>query len=255
MTIVRCAAGLAAVVSAMLVQATVIGPLVYPVPVSLPLLVVVGVAVLSGPSTGIALGFGAGLLADLSSRHPVGMLALTWLGAGIVAGIVGGLVMEPSRVHPSVRGAATRRRPYRPGRRRVREPRFGPSDAGPGGMSRWRAQGLLTGLISVAATGVGMLALAATGSADLAVPGALVLLVPAGLLDAMLAVPLVALIRIVLTSPALRPVVAVRLGGATTVATATTVIPATVTASTVTPSAVTPSAVTAFTDTRTAEPR
>ena len=95
MTIVRCAAGLAAVVSAMLVQATVVGPLVYPVPVSLPLLVVVGVALLCGPSTGIAIGFGAGLLADLTANHPVGLLALSWLGAGVVAGIVGGLVEIP----------------------------------------------------------------------------------------------------------------------------------------------------------------
>ena len=109
MTIVRCAAGLAAIVSAMLVQATLVGPLVYPVPVSLPLILVVGVAVLSGPSTGIALGFGAGLLGDLTSHHPVGVLALTWLGAGVVAGLLGGVVMAPGHVSASGRRPSARR--------------------------------------------------------------------------------------------------------------------------------------------------
>jgi hypothetical protein len=203
MTIVRAAAGLAAVVSAMLVQATVIGPLVYPVPVSLPLLVVVGVAVLSGPSTGIALGFGAGLLADLTSHHPVGLNALSWMGAGIVAGILGGLVLDPGEVNRSS---------LRPKRSRRSHP-FGAATAG---MSRWRAQGLLTGLISVAATGFGLLALVVIGSANLSAadqtgPGAIALLIPAGLLDAMLAVPLLALIRAMLASPALRPAVPARL--------------------------------------------
>jgi hypothetical protein len=210
MTIVRCVAGLAAVVSAMLVQATLVGPLTYPVPVSLPLLVVVGVAVLSGPSTGIALGFGAGLLADLTSHHPIGLLAVTWLGAGIVAGIVGGLVIDPGQAnHPVARSTRTAR-----ARSRKR------SDTGfgsaPEGMSRWRAQGLLTGLVGVAATGFAMLALDVIGalnisSADQSGPGALLLLIPAGLIDAMLAVPLLALIRFMLASPALRPAVSIRL--------------------------------------------
>ena len=232
MTIVRCAAGLAAVLSAVLVQATVVGPLVYPVPVSLPLLVVVAVAVLCGPSTGIALGFGAGLLADLSSRHPVGLLALTWLGAGIIAGIVGGVVVEPARVNES----GPRARALRPRRRQRRGSSVRPSDAAPGGMSRWRAQGLLAGAISVAATGFALLALAALGSADQAVPGALVLLIPAGLVDAMLAVPVLAAARFVLASPALRPVVAVGLGAATP----PTVIPSTAIPSTVIPSTAIP---------------
>lgn len=201
MTIVRCAAGLAAVVSAMLVQATVIGPLVYPVPVGLPLLVVVGVAVLSGPSTGIALGFGAGLLADLTSHHPIGLLALTWMGAGIVAGVVGGLVLDPGEVN----------RPRRPHGRRA-DHRFGAT----GGMSSWRAQGLLCGLITVAATGVSLLAFAFIGSVHISAPdqtwpGAFLLLIPAGLIDAILAVPLLALIRLMLASPALSPAVPVRL--------------------------------------------
>ena len=203
MTIVRCAAGLAAVVSAMLVQATVIGPLVYPVPVSVPLLVVVGVAVLSGPGTGIALGFGAGLLADLTSHHPVGLLALTWMGAGIVAGVIGGLVLDPGEVNRSS---------HRPRRRRP-DKTF---SAETGGMSRWRAQGLLAGLVAVAATGFATVVQAVIGALnvsapDQAWPGAFLLLIPAGLIDAMLAVPLLALVRLMLASPALRPAVPVRL--------------------------------------------
>lgn len=240
MTIVRCVAGLAAVLSAMLVQATVVGPLVYPVPVSLPLLVVVGVAVLSGPATGIALGFGAGLLADLTSRHPVGLLALVWMGAGIVAGIVGGVVVGGVAVGSGGVGggrgvggrvvggpvgwarvwvnASVPRSKVTLGRLRgsrpVRTPRSGrtPGDAAPAEMSHWRAQGLLTGMISVAATGCGLVALAAVGSAEQAMPGALVLLIPAGLVDAVLAVPVLALARVMLAAPALRPVVATRLG-------------------------------------------
>lgn len=217
MTIVRCAAGLAAVVSAMLVQATLIGPLVYPVPVNLPLLVVVGVAVLSGPATGIALGFGAGLLADLTSHHPVGLLALIWLGAGIVAGVVGGLVLDPGQANRCVhRSHRTTHRPKWTARIRSHKRADNPFDAAPGAMSRWRAQGLLAGIIAVTATGVAMVGLDVIGAmhispADQAGADALLLLVPAGLIDAMLAVPLLALIRLVLASPALRPAVPVRL--------------------------------------------
>lgn len=215
MTIVRCAAGLAAVVSAMLVQATLVGPLVYPVPVNLALLVVVGVAVLSGPSTGIALGFGAGLLADLTSHHPVGLLAATWLGAGIVAGIVGGLVLDPGQANRTAH-RPQRRRQRRPQRRRRNRSRADPFGTPPGGMSHWRAQGLLTGIIAVCATGCAMLALDVIGAlhisaADQAGAGPLLLLIPAGLIDAMLAVPLLALIRLMLASPALRPAVPIRL--------------------------------------------
>lgn len=207
MTSVRCAAGLAAVVSAMLVQATVIGPLVYPVPVSLPLLVVVAVAVLSGPGTGLALGFGAGLLADLNAHHPVGVLALVWLGAGVVAGILGGLVMEPGRAARPANRSRTRVRSHG----RERTPRK-PSEAGAGELSRWRAQALLTGMVSVAATGAALLLLAVVGSAPDTLPGALALLIPSGLLDAMLAVAVLALTRAMLRSAALQPVVPVGLG-------------------------------------------
>jgi hypothetical protein len=211
MTVVRGAAGVAAVVSAMLVQATVIGPLVYPVPVSLPLLVVVGVAVLSGPSTGITLGFGAGLLADLTSHHPLGLLALTWMGAGIVAGVLGGLVLDPGELNRSSHGPKRRRATHR-------------FDANTAGMSRRRAQALLAGLISVVATGFATLALAVIGSADISAPdqagsGAFLLLIPAGLILAILAVPLLALIRPVLASPALRPAMPVRLSADVTSAT------------------------------------
>ena len=158
MTIVRCAAGLAAVVSAMLVQATVVGPLAYPVPVSLPLLVVVGVAVLSGPvhrhrprlrcrparrphlaPPGRAAG------ADVDGRGHRGRRRRR---AGPRPG--------PRTIDPAAdRRASDRARFGQRSRRRLRRE-----------MSRWRAQGLLTGLIAVAATGFAMLALDVIGAAE-----------------------------------------------------------------------------------------
>ena len=215
MTIVRCAAGAAAVVTAMLVQATVVGPLVYPVPVSLPLLVVVGVALLSGPSTGIALGFGAGLLADLTSQHPVGVLALAWLGAGVLAGLVGGVVVAPVRAG----SPATRRRSGRrsgPGRsRRARGLRTDRSATPPREESRWRAQAMLTGLLAALATGAGLVLLATVDATTGPLPSTLILLVPTLLVDAMLAVPVLLVARPMLASAALRPVVPARLGART----------------------------------------
>ncbi|MBV9592407.1 MAG: rod shape-determining protein MreD [Actinobacteria bacterium] len=88
MTVRRAVAALAAVVSAMIVQAGLVVPLAGHIPVSLPAILVAAVALATGPSTGIALGFTAGLLADLASQHPAGVLALCWLGLGVGAGLL-----------------------------------------------------------------------------------------------------------------------------------------------------------------------
>jgi rod shape-determining protein MreD len=92
MTFRRAAAATAAVITVLLLQATLVGPLLSPVPVSFPLLVVMVIAIQAGPGAGIGLGFAAGLLADLASPQPVGVQAICWLGAGLLAGILGGLV-------------------------------------------------------------------------------------------------------------------------------------------------------------------
>lgn len=94
MTISRVASAVAAVLTALLLQATLIGPWTFPVPVSLPALLVIVVGIYAGPGVGVGLGFATGLLADLGSQHPAGVQALCWLGAGLAAGVVGGLATE-----------------------------------------------------------------------------------------------------------------------------------------------------------------
>jgi len=93
-TVSRLAAAVAGLLTALLLQATLIGPLAFPVPVSLPALLVIVVASYAGPGVGIGLGFSTGLLADLGSDHPAGVQALCLLGAGLVAGKVGGLAVQ-----------------------------------------------------------------------------------------------------------------------------------------------------------------
>ncbi|HZY77693.1 MAG TPA: rod shape-determining protein MreD [Jatrophihabitantaceae bacterium] len=88
MTRARAAAGLAAILTALLLQGTVIGPWAGPVPVSLPAVLVAAVALVDGPGSGMAFGFVAGLLADLGSTHPAGVLALCWLGVGLACGLL-----------------------------------------------------------------------------------------------------------------------------------------------------------------------
>lgn len=90
MTRARVAAAIAAILTAMLLQATLIAPWTLPVPVSLPAVLVAAVALVDGPGSGMAFGFVAGLLADLGSTHPAGVLALSWLGVGLVCGLVAG---------------------------------------------------------------------------------------------------------------------------------------------------------------------
>jgi len=87
MTRGRLAGAAAGVLTALLLQATVVGPALAPLAVSLPAIVVAAVALVDGPATGLAFGFVMGLVADLGSRHPAGILALAWLAVGLVCGL------------------------------------------------------------------------------------------------------------------------------------------------------------------------
>ena len=87
MTRARVVAAIAALLTTLVLQATLVGPLANAVPASLPALLVAAVALVDGPGAGLAFGFAAGLVADLGSEHPAGVLALTWLGVGLVAGL------------------------------------------------------------------------------------------------------------------------------------------------------------------------
>ncbi|WP_375474482.1 hypothetical protein [uncultured Jatrophihabitans sp.] len=86
MTRARVAAAAAGVVTALLLQATVVGPAAAPWPVSLPAVLVAVVALVDGPGPGMSFGFAVGLVADLGSHHAAGVLALCWLGVGLVCG-------------------------------------------------------------------------------------------------------------------------------------------------------------------------
>jgi cell shape-determining protein MreD len=86
MTRHRIAAAAAGVVTALLLQGTVVGPALAPAFASLPAVLVAAVALVDGPATGLAFGFVTGLVADLASRHPAGVLALCWLVLGLVCG-------------------------------------------------------------------------------------------------------------------------------------------------------------------------
>lgn len=85
----RFAAALAATITALLLQGTLVAPLAMAVPLSLPAVLVAAAALVEGPTTGIAFGFSLGLIADLGSNHPAGVLALSWLGLGLVCGLAG----------------------------------------------------------------------------------------------------------------------------------------------------------------------
>jgi hypothetical protein len=89
----RVAAALAALLTALLLQATLIGPVTMPLPVSLPALLVAAIALVDGPGAGLAFGFAIGLIADLGSEHPAGVLALCWLlDTAVRSGILATLV-------------------------------------------------------------------------------------------------------------------------------------------------------------------
>ncbi len=89
MTVRRLLLSFAAVLSALLLQSTVLARL--PLPGGAPdllLVLVVAFALAEGPRSGTLTGFGAGLLADLGADHELGrtalVLALVGYGAGLV---------------------------------------------------------------------------------------------------------------------------------------------------------------------------
>ncbi|MCW2603690.1 MAG: Rod shape-determining protein MreD [Pseudonocardiales bacterium] len=84
--VARVCAAIAVALTALLLQMTLVGPLAPWAPASLPAVVVAAVAITAGPGAGMSMGFSLGLLADLGSAHPVGVLALTWLGLGALVG-------------------------------------------------------------------------------------------------------------------------------------------------------------------------
>lgn len=81
--------GLVLVVTALLLQTTVLARL--PLPGAAPdllLVLVVAHALLEGPLTGTVTGFLAGLLADLGADHELGRVALVYAVVGYAAGLV-----------------------------------------------------------------------------------------------------------------------------------------------------------------------
>jgi cell shape-determining protein MreD len=86
MTRARLAAAMAGILTVLLLQATLVAPLAAPFAVSLPAVLVAAVALVDGPAAGMSFGFAAGLVADLGSHHPAGVLALCWLGVGLLCG-------------------------------------------------------------------------------------------------------------------------------------------------------------------------
>jgi rod shape-determining protein MreD len=88
MTAARLAAALAAMLTALLLQATLVGPVTMSAQLSLPAVLVAAVALQSGAGTGMSLGFATGLVADLGSAHPAGVLAACWLAVGVLCGLI-----------------------------------------------------------------------------------------------------------------------------------------------------------------------
>jgi cell shape-determining protein MreD len=84
----RLFAAATAALTALLLQAALVAPVTQPIPVSLPAVLVCAVALVDGAGAGLAFGFVVGLLADLGSAHPAGVLALCWMGAGLACGTV-----------------------------------------------------------------------------------------------------------------------------------------------------------------------
>lgn len=78
-----------AVILAVVVQGTIVARL--PLPGGTPNIVfvlVIGTALAGGASLGMTTGFAAGLLSDLLSNHPVGVLALCFAVAGLLTGLL-----------------------------------------------------------------------------------------------------------------------------------------------------------------------
>jgi hypothetical protein len=161
----RLGAAAAAAITAMLLQAALIGPLTAPWPVSLPAVIVASTALRAGPATGMVFGFGLGLVADLAGEHRVGALALAWLLLGVAAGSLGELVCA----------------------------------VGPTHRLRWLKRAAAVGGLCGAAT---LLAQALGSTLD---ARAALAVLPAAAIDAGLAVLILPLVSRVLRSPALRP--------------------------------------------------
>lgn len=160
----RVVAAIAALLTALLLQATLLGPLAAPAPASLPALLVAAVALVDGPGTGIPLGFAAGLIADLGSDHPAGILALSWMLVGLVAGL--------ARSYPT------------------------PSSV--------RRDGAVAAVVCGLGSVVAGLLLTVTGSGGTSLGEVFRLAVPATLLDALVGLVVVALVRTFLRSASLR---------------------------------------------------
>lgn len=91
MTPARALLGVLAVVTAVLVQGTVLARL--PLPGAAPdvvLVVVVGFGLAEGSRSGVLTGFGAGVLSDLSSDSQLGRLALAYAVVGYLSGLLSG---------------------------------------------------------------------------------------------------------------------------------------------------------------------
>lgn len=87
MTVQRFLLGASSIITALLLQATVIERL--PLPGAAPdlvLVLVIAFALAEGPMTGMTTGFVAGLLADGLSAHELGRMALAYALAGYVTG-------------------------------------------------------------------------------------------------------------------------------------------------------------------------
>jgi cell shape-determining protein MreD len=84
----RLATALAAILTALLLQATLVSPAAITAQLSLPAVLVAAVALESGPGTGMSLGFATGLTADLASAHAAGVFALCWLAVGVGCGVL-----------------------------------------------------------------------------------------------------------------------------------------------------------------------
>jgi cell shape-determining protein MreD len=84
----RLIAAAAAVLTVLVLQATIVTAVSAPLAISLPAVLVAAVGLEAGPSAGMSVGFSVGLLADLGSRHPAGVLALLWLLLGIGTGLL-----------------------------------------------------------------------------------------------------------------------------------------------------------------------
>lgn len=83
------AAAALAILVAVVLQAAVLSRLPLPGgPPNLVLVLVIAIGLAGGGSAGLAAGFGAGLLTDLLSDHPVGVLAMCFGLAGLLAGLL-----------------------------------------------------------------------------------------------------------------------------------------------------------------------